>query len=210
LSPADRSRWPLDSSPHALSALNLLLSVIATALASWAQPSRPICRTGSGRVRVGEDVSSGGLFAVLGHDHTASAEKPSGMVRLDRSGVEDFLVSPSIKSYSPVVVDLQVSDKERSEIQPAMPGPTGSCGGGSRPENGLQVQLTGKLDLRDVEQEITFPARVDLQGEWLRAAGTVFVAQPDFDTTPVKLCGETERVTDQVVVKFDFLAERAN
>ena len=134
------------------------------------------------------------------------------------------MVSPSIESYSPVVVDLQVSDKERSEIQATMPCPwvLGAssfprivfrpihAGGVTRPENSLQVKLTGKLGLHDVEQEITFPVRVSLQGERLRAVGTVSVAQSDFNIAPVKLCGKTVRVKDQAIVKFDFLTERAN
>jgi polyisoprenoid-binding protein YceI len=199
--------------------------IIGLALSLWAQISTFSTYTvDPARSRVEVQVFRGGLLKTLGHDHTIAARTFSGMVNLDARKLQDSSVSLTIESDSLAVQDPGASEKEKSEIQSTMEGPkvlnvqafpkivfnSRHVQELAQIGDNFDLKLTGRLKIHGIERDITFPARIRLENNFLRATGTVSIAQTDFGIVPITLGGGMVRVKDQVRIRFDFLAERAS
>lgn len=199
-------------------------TAIAMALMNWAQPSIILYRVDSSRSTIELGVYRGGLFKALGHDHRIDAKRVSGTVRYNPGDTASSSVSLAVDSHSLIVVDPNTSEKERSDVQSTMesakvldaqvfPTIAFSSTGVSRvtqAAGGLDIRVTGRLNLHGVEKEITIPVRISFDGNYLRATGTSSVIQSDFNIVPIRLAGGTVRVKDPVQVKFDIVAVKGN
>jgi polyisoprenoid-binding protein YceI len=202
-------------------------SCVALAMVSmaWAQMTAPpTYKIDTGRSRMEINAFKTGLFKALGHDHTIAAKSFSGTVQFDAGNVKDSFVALSIDSASLTVVDLKISEKDRSEVQATMEGikvlnvpafprivfHSTHVSDWTRSGDGFKITLTGKLNLHGVEKEVTFPVFISFQRNILRASGFVTIAQTDFDIVPIKAGGGTVRVKNQVKVSFDILAEKTS
>ncbi len=199
-------------------------TVIIIVLANRAQPTIILYRVDSGRSAVEIDVSRGGLFKALGHDHRVDAKKVTGTVQFNPGDMASSSVSLAVDSHSLVIVDPNTSEKERNDVQTTMESakvldaqafPTiafNSTGISrmTRAADRLEIRVTGRLKLHGVEKEITIPVRISFDGNSLRATGTSSVVQSDFNIVPIRLAGGTVRVKDPVQVKFDIVAVKEN
>jgi polyisoprenoid-binding protein YceI len=184
--------------------------------------SFPVYKIDPGRSTFEIYVFRGGLFKSLGHDHLVAARNFSGTIHFDPAKLEDSSVSLSIESNSLAVLDPEVPEKERNEVQATMEGPRvldvqkfprvlfNSTRVGSAIRKVNEIRLTGRLNLHGSEKEIAFPVSIVLEKNLLRATGTVSIPQSDFGIVPIKLAGGTVRVKDEVKVTFTFLAEKVS
>jgi polyisoprenoid-binding protein YceI len=200
-------------------------AVLIVAMLSWAQPPSPgIYRLDAGNSSLQIEVFRGGLFGFLGHDHTIMCKRFSGYVQIDPAGLEHSTVSINIDTTSLTVLDPEVSEKERSEVQATMES-SKVLDVGAFPaitfrstqvrytaEEGkyIEIELTGILSLHGVDKEITLPARIRFEEDSLRAKGMISIKQTDFGISPIRLVGGTVRVKDKVTLSFDIQAKRAD
>jgi polyisoprenoid-binding protein YceI len=199
--------------------------IIGTTLSLWAQLSTfSTYKVNPDRSRMEVQVFRGGLLKTLGHEHRVAARTFSGMVNLDARKLQDSSVSLTIESNSLSVQDPGASEKDKREIQATMESPkvlnvqafpkisfnSTYVQGVTQNGDDFEIKLTGRLKFHGIEREITFPARISLEKNFLRAKGTVSISQTDFGIVPITLGGGMVRVKDQVRVCFDFLAERAS
>jgi polyisoprenoid-binding protein YceI len=183
-------------------------------------PSPVVYSVDAGRSKIELAVFRDGLLKGIGHDHTVAARSFSGEIRFNSMNIEDSSVHLTIESESLVVLDPNVSEKDRQEIQSTMQGAKvlnikefpritfHSTGLSKAARADEDFKLTGRLDLHGVEKEITFPVNIYSENDLLRATGVVSIAQTDFGIKPVKVAFGTVRVKDQIQLKFNILAER--
>jgi polyisoprenoid-binding protein YceI len=167
-------------------------------------------------------VGREGLFKFLGHDHLIVAKNFSGEVHFNQEVLERSSVQIKVDASSLVVADPAVDEKERREVQATMEGPrvldvkqfptirfsSTALAATKRTATGYELTLTGKLDLHGVERTISFPARLWLEANQLRAQGTVEVLQTDYKITPIRVGGGTVKVKDKLKITFDVVASR--
>jgi|WetSurSiteA1Bulk_404760.scaffolds.fasta_scaffold14110_2 polyisoprenoid-binding protein YceI len=190
---------------------------------SWAQePSPAVYTIDAARSKIEITVFRDGLLKGMGHDHTVAAKSFSGEARFNSVNLKDSSVHLNIESGSLVVLDSNVSEKDRKEIQATMLGAKvlnvnefpkilfHSAGVSNATKTGEDLTLNGRLNLHGVEREISFPVQIHQENNLLRATGMVAIAQTDFGIKPVKAALGTVRVKDQIKVEFDFLAVRVN
>jgi polyisoprenoid-binding protein YceI len=149
-------------------------------------------------------VHKAGLFSGFGHNHTITAPVTRGSIDNKGMAAEIIVVTQNMK-----VVDPDVSEKDRAEIQSTMLGskvldsakfpeirfvstriePTGPG----------RYRVTGKLDLHGVSRELTF----DAAGGPERYSGQTKLKQTDFGIQPVSVAGGTIKVKDEIEFEFD-------
>jgi len=160
---------------------------------------------------------------MMGHDHEIAAKSFSGEVRLDPINIENSSVSLEVASASLIVADdPDVPEKDRKQVQDTMQGADvlnsrdfpriqfHSTRLSHLAKAGEDFTITGRLNLHGFEKEISFPVQLHRESNLLRASGVVTLTQTDFGIKPVKAALGTVRVKDQIRVKFEFLAEKAN
>src|SRR5690348_1582783 len=149
-------------------------------------------------------VGKSGLFSGFGHDHTISAP-------IERAAIDSKSKTASITVLAKElkVMDSDVSEKDRAEIQTTMLGPkvldaqrypeirfTSTLIERTAP---ARFQVTGKLELHGVSKELQF-AVIEAKG---RYTGKTKLKQTDFGIKPVSVAGGTVKVKDEVEVEFD-------
>jgi polyisoprenoid-binding protein YceI len=200
----------------------LALAIIFPSL--WAQtPSPAIYTIDPARSKLEVDVFRSGFLKMKGHDHVIAAKSCSGEVRLNSVNIEDSSVNLNVESASLVVLDDPgVPEKDRKQVQETMLGEEvlsvkefpkilfHSMRLSHATRTGEDFTLTGRLSLHGVEKEISFPVHIHRENSLLRATGAATITQTDFGIKPVKAALGAVRVKDQIKIRFEFLAEKAN
>jgi hypothetical protein len=150
-------------------------------------------------------VLKAGLFSAFGHEHEISAPVMQG--RLIES---DPSVELTVDARMMRVVDRDVSEKDRAEIQETMLGPkvldtaqfpeirfrsTAVEGAGSR-----HWKVQGDLTLHGQTHAVKFEV---LQGPDGRYQGAAELKQKDFGITPIVVGGGAVKVKNELRVEFD-------
>jgi polyisoprenoid-binding protein YceI len=191
---------------------------------SWTQvPPPAVYNIDPARSRIELTVLRAGLLKMIGHDHAVAAKNFSGQVRFSPENVGNSSVQLSIDAGTLVVRDEpSVSESDRKQIQANMEGPevldiakfpritfqsVAVTGNATAPE---QLMLRGRLNLHGVEKEIAFPVQFHSEANRLRVTGMAAVTQTEFGIKPIKVAAGGLRVKDQVNVKFEILAEKAD
>jgi polyisoprenoid-binding protein YceI len=201
---------------------NLAIALLIPAL--WAQtPSPAVYSIDATRSKLEVDVFRAGLLKMMGHDHNIAAKTFSGEIRLNSVNIESSSVTLNVDSASLVVLDDPgVPEKDRKQVQETMLGAEvlnvkdfpkiqfHSTGLSHIAKTGEDFTLAGRLRIHGVEKEITFPVHIRRENHLLRATGSVTLTQTDFGIKPVKAALGSVRVKDQIMVRFELLAERAN
>ncbi len=149
-------------------------------------------------------VGKAGMFSGFGHSHTVVA--PVERVAVDARAMK---VELTVASRKLKVMDTEVSDKDRAEIQRTMLGPR-VLDSERFPEIHFQssrVQKTGDrlyrvsgvLELHGVRKEIAF----DVGGGPQQYRGKTRLKQTDFGIQPVSVAGGTVKVKDELELEFD-------
>src|SRR5262249_35834987 len=135
-------------------------------------------------------VSKSGLFSAMAHDHVVVA--PIARAQIDSRGLsaEITVVTKDMK-----VMDKEVSDKDRAEIQNTMLGPKVLDAPqfaeihfkSSRIEQTTpqHYRVTGTLELHGVKRDIT----LDVTGDGEHYHGATRLKQSEFGIKPISLFG---------------------
>jgi polyisoprenoid-binding protein YceI len=164
---------------------------------------------------------STGLLSAFGHDPKIAIRDFQGDAEFNPGGVtlDDARLQLSIRAGSLEVTD-GISEKDRDEIQRRMftevlenerfceiiyqcSRVTGS-GSGDR----YWVVLNGDLTLRGVTRMLPVTARLEVNGNSLRASGEFLVKQSDFGIAPVTAAGGAIKVKDELKFTFDVVARK--
>jgi polyisoprenoid-binding protein YceI len=192
--------------------------------AAWAQKLLPPLYTiDTQRSKIELTVFRSGFLKMIGHDHTIAARSFYGQVRFNPENIGDSSVQLSIDSESLIVLeDPGVSEKDRKSIQADMEGnqvldirqfPTitfRSTEVSRSAKSGEELTIRGKLSLHGTEKEISFPVQIHPGAHLLQVSGSAVIDQRDFGIKPIKIAAGTLRVKDELKVRFDIVAKRAD
>ena len=179
----------------------LLLSAVAAA-----QPkSEPAPRPQESAVTI--HVFKAGLFSGFAHNHVVLA--PVGGASMDPQG---FKAEVSFATKDMKVIDPDVSDKDRAEIQSTMLGPK-VLDAQKYPEirfkssrieqmSPQHYRVTGTLDLHGTRKELSF----EVTGTPEHYHGATRLKQSDFGIPPISLFAGSVKVKDELDLEFDVYA----
>jgi polyisoprenoid-binding protein YceI len=149
-------------------------------------------------------VHKTGLFSGFAHNHTITAPVTKGKVDNQGMAAEIIVLTKDMK-----VVDPEVSEKDRAEIQTTMLGPkvldtdkfpqVRFVSTHIEPAGPQHYRVTGKLELHGASRVLTF----EVTGGPGRYHGQTKLKQTDFGIQPVSLGGGTVKVKDEIEIEFD-------
>ena len=155
-------------------------------------------------------VHRSGLFSAFGHDHIVNAPIAQSKLDTKTKTVEIVVAAKQMK-----VVDTDVSEKDRAEIQATMLGPS-VLNSDKFPEirfqsahveevgakEGRRMRVRGNLALHGVTRELTFDVDRNIEG---RYHGKTKLKQTDFGIQPVSVAGGTVKVKDELDIEFSIV-----
>ncbi len=151
-------------------------------------------------------VYKAGAFSAFGHEHTIRAPIQSGTFDENKGSVEFVVDTRALR-----VVDYDVSDKDRSEIQNTM---LGAKVLDSEQFHGIRFHSTevtrGSENRWTVNGDLTLhgqthPVKVDVERQDGRYRGSARLRQSEFGIKPVTVAGGTIKVKDEVRVEFEIV-----
>lgn len=153
-------------------------------------------------------VFKSGVFSAFGHEHEISAPIEHGTFNESQPSVELVVDARRMR-----VMDKEVSEKDRAEIQETTLGPK-VLDTRQFPEirfHSTAVEPGGK-GRRVVRGELslhgqTRPIRLEVQGENGHYRGTAELKQREFGIEPVSVGGGTVKVKDELRVEFEIVAK---
>jgi polyisoprenoid-binding protein YceI len=170
--------------------------------------SSPTKTIDSGRSVLTVRVFKAGLFSAFGHNHVIKAPVAEGTVNEQTPRVELQVRADQLR-----VMDEDVSDKDRGEIQTTMLGP-----------KVLDSQRFPEIRFRSTKLEEASPGHWKVQGELTlhgqtrpvtvlaerregRYFGSASLKQRDFGIIPVTVAGGTVKVRDEVRIEFEIVVQ---
>jgi polyisoprenoid-binding protein YceI len=153
-------------------------------------------------------VFKSGMFSAFGHDHEISA-----LIRDGKFSEGDRSVDLTVDARQMRVMDKDVSDKDRAEIQESMLGPK-VLDTGQFPEirfHSTAVQPAG--DGRwTVSGDLTVhgktrPVKLEVKVQNGHYQGSAQLKQRDFGIEPISVGGGAVKVKDELRVEFDIVAK---
>lgn len=186
--------------------LVLILFVVGLAAPAWADDSRPIDAHHS---HMTVFVSKSGIFSRFAHDHEIAAPLAAGTVDAGARSVELRVESRTLR-----VLDPDLAERKRSEVQRTMLGPK-VLDVERFPEirfRSTAIEKTGQeswsvrgtLELHGQSRPVSL--KVTRASESYR--GSARLKQTDFGIKPVTVAGGTVRVKDEVRVEFEIALAR--
>jgi polyisoprenoid-binding protein YceI len=151
-------------------------------------------------------VYKAGAFSAFGHEHTIRAPIQSGTFDENKGSVEFVVDTRALR-----VVDSDVSDKDRSEIQNTM---LGAKVLDSEQFHGIRFHSTevtrGSENRWTVNGDLTLhgqthPVKLDVERHDGRYRGSARLRQSEFGIKPVTVAGGTIKVKDEVRVEFEIV-----
>lgn len=192
-----------------LSTLPLVAVVLYGAwLESWAAPDRSETPIDTGRSSITIHVYKAGLLSAFGHEHEIQANIERGTIDEGKPAVEFTVDSRSLR-----VMDRDISDQDRAEVQSTMLGPK-VLDSEKFPEirfhsttveaNGPgKWSARGNLLLHGQTRSVT----VKVAGSNGRYRGSAVLRQRDFGITPVTVAGGSIKVKDEIRIDFEIVAK---
>jgi polyisoprenoid-binding protein YceI len=153
-------------------------------------------------------VFKAGLFSAFGHEHEISAPIQQGSFTEGDPSAELTVDARKLR-----VMDKDVSDKDRAEIQQTMLGPKVLD---SEKYTEIHFRSTQVDRLGEgkwiVHGDLTMhgqtrPVKAELEGQNGHYRGRAVLKQKDFDITPVVVGGGVVKVRNEVRVEFEILGK---
>lgn len=183
----------------AMVACVLLLGALAAAQAQKIDTQRSTMT-----VKVGKS----GLFSAFGHNHEIRAPIVSGMIT--RTEGEGGAVELTVDARKMKVLDPDISDKDRAEVQRTMETEVLEIkqypeirfvSQKVEPKGDRRFRVTGELTLHGM----TRPVAVNVEENGGRYSGSAKVKQTQFGIKPVTAGGGTVKVKDEVEIVFEIV-----
>jgi polyisoprenoid-binding protein YceI len=178
------------------------------------------------RTRLALQLFREGVGSALAHDHVVEATEVGGTVdydpvRPDTSAIVIEARTASLRVDEPAArrrlgVEGDLSESQRADVTKAMRAPD-QLDVARYPtirfvstrvvaEGEGRLQVTGRLTLRGVTREVTFPATVALESGTLRGRATVTFLQSSFGYRPYTALLGAIRNRDEVTLHVDLVA----
>jgi len=168
-----------------------------------------------------------GLGSGLAHDHVVEATEVSGTLeydaaRADTSSIVIEARTATLRVDEPAArqrfgVEGKPSESERADVTKAMRAPDQLdvaryptirfASTRVVPEGEGQLRVTGRLTIRDVTREVTFPATITVEGGVLRGRATLRFLQSSFGYRPYSALLGAIRNKDEVSLDVDLVAK---
>jgi len=153
-------------------------------------------------------VFKSGLFSAFGHEHEISAPMERGSFNVSPPAAELTVDAGKLR-----VMDKDVSDKDRAEIQETMLGPK-VLDAAQFPEiqfRSTAIEPVGEGRWR-VAGDLTLhgktrPVRLEVQTKNGHYQGAAQLKQRDFGIEPISVGGGAVKVKDELRVEFDIVAK---
>ena len=149
-------------------------------------------------------VDKTGVFSFAGDKHEITAPIASGSVD-EKAGTVEF----TIQSSKLQLLDPQLDEKKRAEVQKTMLGPSVLDTAQypdikfrsikATPSGQNTWSITGDLTLHGQTHPVTLPVKKD-RGTY---SGSAKLKQTDFGITPVSVAGGTVKVKDELKLDFE-------
>ena len=186
----------------------LFAAMLAAPLVLWSADALPAKEIDTQKSTMTVRVFKSGLFSAFGHDHEISAPIQQGTVSETDRSVELVVDARQMR-----VMDKDVSEKDRAEIQETMLGPK-VLDTAQFPEirfHSTSVERAGE-GRWTVHGDLTLhgqtrPAKVEVEGEGGHYQGTAELKQTDFGIEPVSGGGGAVKVKDEVRVEFEIVTK---
>jgi polyisoprenoid-binding protein YceI len=168
-----------------------------------------------------------GVGSGLAHDHVVEATEVGGTVEYNAARPADSAVVVEVRTASLRVDDPaarrrlgaaggELSDSQRADVDRAMRAPE-QLDVARHPtirfastrvvaEGNGRLQVTGRLMLRGVTREVTFPATVAVESGTLRGQATLTFLQSSFGYRPYSALLGAIRNKDEVTLHIDLVA----
>jgi polyisoprenoid-binding protein YceI len=183
-------------------------------------------RIDSERTRLAVRLYRAGVGSRLAHDHVVEATEVTGRVEYDaaRLGAGSIVVearTASLRVDEPTArrrlgVEGDLSDSQRADVDKAMRAPDQLdvarhptirfASTRVVPEGDGKLRVTGRLTLRGVTREVSFPATVALESGTLRGRATLTFLQSSFGYRPYSALLGAIRNKDEVTLHVDLVA----
>jgi polyisoprenoid-binding protein YceI len=153
-------------------------------------------------------VYKAGMFSAFGHDHQIRASIQKGAFDEDKARVDFVVDSRTLR-----VLDSDVSDKDRAQIQATMLGPK-VLDSDRFPE--IRFRSTEVTRVSEGKWTVhgdlalhgkTRPVQIDVERQAGRYRGSARLRQKEFGITPVTAAGGTVKVKDEVRVEFEVVGK---
>jgi polyisoprenoid-binding protein YceI len=181
----------------------LVLALLCLSTAARAQ-SRPI---DTQRSTMTIRVFKSGVFSAFGHNHEITAPINEGSFNEAQPAVDLTVDARQLR-----VIDQDVSDKVRAEIQQTMLGPEVLDSANYpqisfrstrvEPAGGGKWAVEGQLTVRGQ----TRPVKVQAEGSQGHYRGSAEIRQKDFGITPVSAAGGAVKTKDELKIEFEIFA----
>jgi polyisoprenoid-binding protein YceI len=149
-----------------------------------------------------------GMFSAFGHEHEISAPIKDG-----KFSETDRAVNLAVDARQMRVMDKEVSDKDRAEIQETMLGPKvldtahfpeiHFRSTSVEPAGDGRWTVSGDLTLHGQ----THPVKLEVRAQNGRYQGSAQLKQKDFGIEPIVVGGGTVKVKNELRVEFDIVAK---
>jgi len=153
-------------------------------------------------------VLKSGIFSAFGHEHEISAPIKEGKFSETEKSVELTVDARQMR-----VMDKEVSDKDRAEIQETMLGPKvldtarfseiHFRSTAVEPSGAGRWTVTGDLSLHGQ----TRPVKLEVRAQNGHYQGTAELKQKDFRIEPIVVGGGAVKVKNELRVEFDIVAK---
>jgi polyisoprenoid-binding protein YceI len=149
-------------------------------------------------------VYKAGMFSAFGHEHAIRAPIQNGTFDEDKGTVDVVVDARALR-----VLDSDVSDKDRADIQNTMLGPKVLDSAQFREIRFHSTEVSGSSENRwTVHGDLTLhgqthPVKVDVERHDGQYRGSARLRQSEFGITPVTVAGGTIKVKDEVRVEFE-------
>jgi polyisoprenoid-binding protein YceI len=185
-----------------------LLLVISPPLLLWAGDAPAQTPIDPQKSSITVRVFKTGVFSAFGHEHEISAPIQQGSFTENAASVELTVDARKMR-----VMDKDVSEKDRTEIQQTMLGPK-VLDSEKFPE--IRFQSTSVERLGEGKWAIlgdltirgeTRPVKVRVEGQNGHYRGIAELKQKDFGITPVTVARGTVKVKNELRVEFDIVSK---
>lgn len=191
--------------------LLLLASAFALGQSDYAvDPQRSVLR-----IKLGKS----GLFGFLGDEHLIEARVGRGSIRHAPENLTRGAVQLEIPAASLRVLDPNLSENDRAEVQATMESDRVLDVESHRlirfdstkvEKRGNELIVTGNLTLRDRTRPVRVRCRLEQEGETLKVTGEAKFKQKDFGIEPVAAGLGTVKVKNEIRLVFEIYASPAS
>ena len=185
------------------------------------EPNGTRYRINPEKSRLTAQVGVGGLLKGLGHPHVIAIRKFEGEVQTSSGMVGSASIRLKFATDSVAEVGKEFSEKDRQKVgqevrekalesskYPEARFKSRSVTVKPAGEHRYEASIRGDLSLHGVTHEVSFPAKVQVQGSSLHASGGFTILHSAYGIKRLSAGGGTVKAKDEINLSFDIQADQ--